>query len=94
MLKQDFNPNLPNQIWTTGFTNIFIGNTRHVYPCAILELYSRKCIAWKVSDKIDAKLACDTLQISINTRRATQPILFHTDQGSQFKSQEFQKLLD
>jgi Transposase and inactivated derivatives len=47
-----------------------------------------------VSDKIDAKLACDTLQIAINTRKPTEPILFHSDQGSQFKSQEFRKLLD
>ena len=94
LLKQEFNPNLPNQVWTTDFTYISIGNKRHVYLCAILDLYSRKCIAWKVSDKIDAKLACDTLHIAINTRKPTEPILFHSDQGSQFKSQEFRKLLD
>nr|ABQ00054.1 transposase AB of ISLL6 [Lactococcus lactis] len=94
LLKQEFNPKSPNQVWTTDFTYISIGPKRHVYLCAILDLYSRKCIAWKVSDKIDAKLACDTLQIAINTRKPTEPILFHSDQGSQFKSQEFRKLLD
>lgn len=94
LLKQKFNPKVPNQVWTTDFTYISIGNKHHVYICAIIDLYSRKCIAWKVSDKIDAKLACDTLQIAINTRKITEPILFHSDQGSQFKSQEFRKLLD
>ena len=94
LLKQEFNPKSPNQVWTTDFTYISIGNKRHVYLCAILDLYSRKCIAWKVSNKIDAQLACDTLQIAINTRRPTETTIFHSDQGSQFKSKEFRNLLD
>ena len=94
LLKQEFNPNSPNQVWTTDFTYISIGPKRHVYLCAILDLYSRKCIAWKVSDRIDAKLACDTLEIAINKRNPKEPIIFHSDQGSQFKSASFRKLLD
>ncbi len=94
LLKQQFNPKAPNQVWTTEFTYISIGNKRHIYLCAILDLYSRKCIAWKVSDKIDAKLACDTIQIAINTRSPTETIIFHSDQGSQFKSLDFRRLLD
>mgnify|MGYP002139508856 CR=1 FL=1 len=53
LLKQEFNPKSPNQVWTTDFTYISIGNKRHVYLCAILDLYSRKCTAWKLSHKID-----------------------------------------
>ena len=94
LLKQEFNPKSPNQVWTTDFTYISIGHKRHVYLCAILDLYSRKCIAWKVSDKIDAQLACDTLINAIKKRKPTAPLLFHSDQGSQFKSQAFRKLLD
>lgn len=56
-------------MWTTDFTYISIGPKRHVYLCAILDLYSRKCIAWKVSDRIDAGLACDTLEIAIKKRK-------------------------
>lgn len=89
LLKQDFNPKIPNQVWTTDFTYISIAHMRRVYFCAILDLYSRKCIVWKISDKIDAKLAFGTLQIAINTRRTTETHIFHSDQGSQFKSQEF-----
>ena len=94
LLKQEFNPNSPNQVWTTDFTYISIGAKRHVYLCAIIDLYSRKCIAWKVSDRIDAKLACDTLEIAIKKRKPKEPIIFHSDQGSQFKSASFRKLLD
>ena len=94
LLKQEFNPKSPNQVWTTDFTYISIGHRRHVYLCAILDLYSRKCIAWKVSDRIDAKLACDTLGMAINKRKPKEPIIFHSDQGSQFKSASFRKILD
>ncbi len=76
LLKQEFNPKSPNQVWTTDFTYISIGHRRHVYLCAILDLYSRKCIAWKVSDRIDAKLACDTLGMAINKRKPKEPIIF------------------
>ena len=51
-------------------------------------------IAWKVSDRIDAKLACDTLGVAINKRKPKEPIIFHSDQGSQFKSASFRKILD
>jgi len=94
LLKQEFNSKDPNQVWTTDFTYISIGNKRHIYFCAILDLYSRKCNVWKVSNKIDDKLAFDTLQIAINTRRLTETIIFHSDQDSQLKSLEFRRLLD
>ncbi|KSU23485.1 Mobile element protein [Lactococcus lactis subsp. lactis] len=45
LLKQEFNPKQPNQVWTTDFTYISIGPRRYVYLYAILDLYSRKCIA-------------------------------------------------
>ncbi|MFK4380172.1 putative transposase [Bacillus sp. RC218] len=94
ILDQHFNPQKPNQVWTTNFTYISIGYKKHVYLCAILDLFSRKCIAWKVSHHIDAKLACETLQLAIDKRKPTESILFHSDQGSQFKSDDFRKLLD
>ena len=82
LLKQEFNPKSPNQVWTTDFTYISIGPKRHVYLCAILDFYSRKYIAWKVSDKIDAQLACDTLEIALNKRKPKEPIIFHRIKGA------------
>ncbi|CAM3131046.1 Integrase catalytic domain-containing protein [Lactococcus hircilactis] len=94
LLKQQFNPSAPNQVWTTDFTYISIGPKKFVYLCAILDLFSRKVIAWKISPKIDAQLATDTLKQAIKSRKPTQPLIFHSDQGSQFKAQAFRKLLD
>ncbi|HHJ7558568.1 TPA: DDE-type integrase/transposase/recombinase, partial [Streptococcus pyogenes] len=62
--------------------------------CAILDLYSRKCIAWKLSHHMDAKLACDTLELALNKRKIEGTLLFHSDQGSQFKARELRKIID
>lgn len=94
LLKQKFNPDQPNQVWTTDFTYISIGYKKYVYLCAILDLYSRKGIAWKLSHRMDAKLACDTLELALNKRKIEGTLLFHSDQGSQFKATEFRKIID
>ncbi|MDN6212275.1 MAG: IS3 family transposase [Lactococcus sp.] len=93
-LKQQFNHKAPNLVWTTDFTYISIGHKKHVYLCVILDLFSRKVIAWKLSHKIDAQLAIDTLELAIKNRKPTESLLFHSDQGSQFKAKSFRKALD
>ncbi|HEK4517270.1 IS3 family transposase [Streptococcus iniae] len=94
LLKQKFNPDKPNQVWSTDFTYISIGYKKYVYLCAILDLYSRKCIAWKLSHRMDAKLACHTLELALNKRKIEGTLLFHSDQGAQFKAKEFRKIID
>lgn len=94
LLNQKFNPDQPNQVWSTDFTYISIGYKKYVYLCAILDLYSRKCIAWKLSHHMDAKLACDTLELALNKRKIEGTLLFHSDQGSQFKARELRKIID
>lgn len=94
LLNQKFYPDKPNQVWSTDFTYISIGYKKYVYLCAILDLYSRKCIAWKLSHRMDAKLACDTLELALNKRKIEGTLLFHSDQGSQFKAREFRKIID
>lgn len=94
LLQQHFNPKMPNQVWTTDFTYISIGHKKFVYLCAILDLFSRKVIAWKIGNKIDTQLAGDTLMQAIQSRKPTQPLILHSDQGAQFKSKSFRQLLD
>lgn len=81
LLRQEFNPDQPNQVWTIDFTYISIGYKKNVCLCAILYLYSRKCIAWKLSHRIDAKLAFDILELALNKRKIEGTLLFHSDQG-------------
>ena len=93
-LRQVFNPPALNQVWTSDFSYIPIGNKSFVYHCIILDLFSRKVIAWSVRHKIDTLLAISTLEKALQSRRPTSPVLFHTDQGSQYTSLEFRKYME
>ena len=64
------------------------------YLCAILDLFSRKVIAFKVSNKIDADLAIETLSDAIAARGGCSGPIFHSDRGSQFTSRKFRQFLD
>ena len=93
ILKQEFNQSAPDLVWVCDFTYIRVAG-RFCYLCAILDLYSRKVIAYKVSDHIDTQLAIDTLDMAISSRDVHVGLIFHTDRGSQFTSKEFRQYLD
>jgi putative transposase len=93
-LNQAFNPPAPNQVWTSDFSYIPVGKKGFVYLCVILDLFSRKVIAWTVGPKIDSELAISTLKKAVSSRTLGAPVLFHTDQGSQYTSSTFRKYLD
>ena len=93
LLSQRFDQKAPNMVWVCDFTYVNVGGKFH-YICAILDLYARKVIACRVSSKIDRFLAIDTLQDAVRLRGISKGVMFHTDQGSQFTSRDFRKVID
>ena len=93
LLSQRFDQTVPNRVWVCDFTYVKV-NGRFQYVCAILDLFARKVIAWRVSSRIDRFLAIATLQDAVRARGVSRGVMFHTDRGSQFTSFEFRKLLD
>ena len=93
ILAQRFNQTAPNVAWVCDFTYIRVGS-RYYYLCAILDLYARKIIAYKLSPRIDTKLAMDTLDAAVAARGRSCGIIFHTDRGCQFTSKCFRKHLE
>lgn len=93
ILSQEFNQTAPNKVWVCDFTYIRAAG-RFYYLCVILDLFSRKVIAYKLSDKIDTKLAIDTVNTAVAAIRISKGIIFHTDRGCQFTSSEFRRHLD
>ena len=57
----------------------------------ILDLFSRKVIAFKLSPKIDTALAIDTLDMAVANRKSSKGVIFHSDRGCQFTSEAFRK---
>lgn len=58
-----------------------------LYYTAVIDLYSRKILSWKLSDKIDVAFCLDVLYEAAN--KYGIPAIFNTDQGSQYTSKEF-----
>ena len=59
VLKQNFNPKEPNKAWCSDITYIKAGG-KFYYLCVIIDLFSRRVIAYKISCKIDTRLVLDT----------------------------------
>lgn len=93
LLSQQFNQPAPNIVWVCDFTYIRVSD-RFYYLCAILDLFSRKVIAYQISPKINTALAIDTLHKAVVNRGKSDNIMFHSDQGSQFTSKDFRTELD
>lgn len=93
LLDKNFNQPAPNLVWVCDFTYIRVAN-RFYYLCAILDLFARKIVSYKLSNRINTQLAIDTLNIALSTRGTLSGLMFHTDRGSQFTSKKFRQYLD
>jgi len=93
LLAQQFNQPAPNTSWATDFTYVPV-NGRFYYICAVMDLFARKIIVCRVSNKLDSFLAIETLRDVVSFRGVSMGILFHTDRGSKFTSSDFRKEID
>ncbi len=76
----------PNQVWATDISYIPMAKG-FVYVVAIMDWYSRKVLAWRVSNSMDTDFCVEALEEAIS--RYGAPEIFNTDQGAQFTSEAF-----
>jgi len=82
---------LPNQVWATDITYLSL-SSGDVYLAAIIDLYSRKILSWRLSNTLDAEFCVAALQEAIDVYGI--PAIFNTDQGCQFTSDAFVSVLE
>ena len=92
-LQQDFQQKAPNLVWASDITYLKAGG-KWYYLCIIMDLFSRKIIAWQLSGKADAELVATTFQKAYRKRNAPYGLMFHSDRGSQYTALSFRQLLD
>ncbi len=81
----------PNHVWAIDITYIKLPGG-YIYLTAIIDLYSRKTLSWKISNTLDVDFCVEVLEEAIN--RYGKPEIFNSDQGSQFTSNAFLKNLE
>jgi len=79
-----------NQVWCADITYIPM-RKGFVYLVAIMDWHSRKVLSWRLSNTLDAAFCVAALREALCTYGA--PGIFNTDQGSQFTSEEFTRVL-
>ena len=92
-LDQNFEQKAPNLVWVSDITYIKASG-KWYYLCVIIDLYSRKVIAWDISAKPDADLVISVFNKAYAKRNITCGLMFHSDRGTQYTAFKFRKLLD
>jgi len=93
VLNRDFDADAPNQKWVADITYIPT-QEGWLYLAAILDLFSRKVVGWAMSERIDEALVTAALNRAIRQRRPGPGLLHHSDRGSQYAADGYQRLLE
>jgi len=93
VLGQRFTAERPNQYWVGDTTELRIGESGKAYLAAILDLYSRFVVGWAISAVNDRHLTLRALDDALALRRPAGGLLHHSDQGSTYASEDYQRRL-
>jgi len=89
-LLRDLSIERANQVWAADITYIPMSRG-FMYLVAIMDWHSRKVLSWRLSNTMEADFCVEALQEAIG--RYGCPQIFNTDQGAQFTSEAFTKVL-
>lgn len=92
-LKREFTYAEPNKAWVTDITYIRTYEG-FLYLAVVLDLYSRRVIGWSLKATLAKEIVLDALLMAVWRRKPKQPVIVHSDQGSQFSSDEWKRFLD
>lgn len=87
-LQQKFTVARPDHAWVTDITYIRTYEG-WLYLAVVLDLYSRAVVGWAMQPTMTTELALKALMMAVWRRKPKQPVIIHSDQGSQFGSDAF-----
>lgn len=92
-LQQQFSQDAPDLVWVSDITYLKAGR-KWYYLCVVIDLFSRKVIAWRLSRTANADLVITAFRKAYENRNAPYGLMFHSDRGTQYTSFAFRQLLD
>lgn len=91
-LNRQFAVAHPNQVWAGDITYVWTAEG-WLYLAVVLDLYSRRVIAWGMGSRLTQELATAALIMAVEQRRPASGVLHHTDRGSQYAATLYRELL-
>ena len=92
VLDRQFTADQPNRKWIADFTYIWTAEG-WLYVAAVIDLFSRRVVGWSMKAEMNAQLVTDALMMAIWRRGRPDTLLHHSDRGSQYSSEQFQRLM-
>lgn len=92
-LQNNYSPEAPNTVWCSDITYIPTAEG-FSYLTSIMDLFSRRIIAWRLSDTLEAKWVIECINEALIKRKGAKPRIFHSDRGSQYISEACLDALD
>ena len=93
LLQQEFQPPAPNRCWAGDITSIRTTSGWR-YLAVWIDLFSRRVVGWALDARMDTALVIEALSRALGHRQVEpDQLLIHTDQGSQYRANDYQELL-
>jgi transposase InsO family protein len=93
VLARRFEAEAPNKRWVGDTTELLTPNGK-LYLAAIVDLFSRFVVGWAVSAMNNRHLIIKALDMALRRRGPEAGLLHHSDQGSTYASDDYQRILE
>src|SRR5262249_54055024 len=91
-LDRQFNPSEANEAWVADIPSI-PPREGWLYLAAVEDLYSRRVVGWAMAKHMESRLVVGALAMAVRRRLPGEGLLAHSDRGSQYASEHYQRLL-
>ena len=92
LLNQDFSASEPNRIWVSDLTYIRT-ESGFGYLCAVKDLYDDVIVGWSYASHMRTEMVLEALRSAVFKRKPGAGLIFHSDRGSQYASDDFREEL-
>ena len=93
LLAQDFKAEHPSEKWVRDITYIYTKETGWTYLAIVMDLFDLKIIGWSYGKNMTSELVISAFKKAKVARGVTEGMIFHSDLGSQYTSNEYEKIL-
>jgi len=92
LLARDFTATAPDQVWVSDITYLRTEQGWD-YLATVMDLYSRRIVGWAMQSTLERSLTLRALEMAVAQRRPGPGLIHHSDRGSQYACEDYQKAL-
>ena len=92
LLARNFTVDAPNKVWTGDITYIWT-DEGWLYLAVVIDLFNRQVVGFAMGERMTRTLVMDALRMAWFRRHPAAGLIFHSDRGSQYASNDYRQLL-